>query len=332
MAAGNGRFGDSICRREAMMQYKCILALTIIVLCCPWHSTVAREWSDATGKHEFEGDIIAANAKTIVVRGKRGALEAYIVDQLSEADQAFVTDYVNSKKDDKDNVDPGKMQTWTSRDGLLFRGRVTGYGSKVVVLSYVSGTIRVNNKPIHEIDEIHQKMIPKIVAEFDDESVTDEKSLRLWGRRLRGKEKSLTVDGVMIRLENHEEIAIPLFLFSDEERTILEEGWDTWKAESTKDDERNRESFLAEASAAEYQRNREEEVRTNQKIQLMQLGLMAVNAGITNVWQVQLLPRPGVRARPMVVVVPAANSAQASALAVQKYPGFVPGAVRQMNY
>lgn len=57
------------------------------------------------------------------------------------------------------------MQTWTSRDGLQFRGRVTGYGSKVVVVSYVAGAVRVNNKPIHEIDEIYQKMIPKIVAE-----------------------------------------------------------------------------------------------------------------------------------------------------------------------
>ncbi len=64
----------------------------------------------------------------------------------------------------------------------------------------------------------------------------------------------------------------------------------------------------------------------------MQLGMMAVNAGITNIWQVQLLPRPGVLARPMVVVVPAMNSAQASELAVQKYPGFVTGAIRQMNY
>lgn len=315
---------------------KAIVILTLVFLALPSQLVIAREWSDATGHHKFEGDIIAANAETIVVRGKRGTLEAYIVNQLSDADQTFVSDYLNAKKDNKDDVEPNQMQTWTSRDALRFRGRVTGYGSKVVILSYVSGAVRVNNKPIHEIDEIYQKMIPKIVAEFDDESVTDEATLRLWARRLRGKEKSFTVDGVMMRLENREEIAIPLFLFSDKERTVLEEGWDTWKAESTKEEERNRESFLAEASAAEYQRNLEAEARaetkTNQQIQMMQLGLMAVNAGITNVWQVQLLPRPGVRARPIVVVVPANNSAQASAMAAEKYPGFVPGAVRQMNY
>lgn len=303
--------------------------VSFVLLAVQCHVVLGREWSDVTGRHKFEGDIIAASEATVLVRGRKGTLEAYVVEQLCEDDQQFVANYLDSRKDE---TDPERMQTWKSRDGLQFRGRVTGYGSREVVLSYVSGTIRVNNKPIHEIDQIYQKMIPLIVAEFDDDSVTDEKSLRLWARKLRGKQTAFTVDGVRMRLENHEEIAIPLFLFSDEERTVLEQGWDTWKAESSKEEERHRESFLAEASAAEYQRNREAEARTNQQIQLMQLELMAVNAGITNVWQVQLFPRPGVRARPMVVVVPAGNSAQASALAVQKYPGFVPGAVRQMNY
>jgi len=314
------------------MHYKHTISLSIGLLCLLPNFAAAREWSDATGQHKFEGDMIAASAQTIVVRGKRGALEAYIVDQLSEADQKFVAEYLSSEND---NPDPKKMQTWTSRDGLRFRGRVTGYGSKDVALSYVGGTVRVNNKPFHEIDQIYQQMIPKIVAEYDDKSVTSEKELRLWSRKLRGKEKLFTVNGVMMWLENREEIAIPLFLFSDEERAVLEDGWEIWNATSEKErqEEQERESFLAEASAAEYQRNLEAnaKARTNQQIQLMQLGMMAVNAGVTNLWEVQLLPRPGVRARPMVVVIPAVNSGQASALAVQKYPGFVSGAVRQMN-
>ena len=63
----------------------------------------------------------------------------------------------------------------------------------------------------------------------------------------------------------------------------------------------------------------------------MQLSMMAVNAGIAEIWQVQLMPRPGVRARPMVVMVPAQNSAQAQAMAAEKYPAFVPGATAQVS-
>jgi hypothetical protein len=81
-----------------------------------------------------------------------------------------------------------------------------------VVLSYASGTIPVDNEPIHETVEIYQQMIPGVVAEFDDESVTDKKDLRLWGRKPRDKEKCSTVDEAMMELVNHKEIATPLVM------------------------------------------------------------------------------------------------------------------------
>jgi hypothetical protein len=304
-------------------------AIVMALSCLTWQTSYGREWSDATGNHRFEGDLIAASPETAVVRGKHGNLEAYIVDQLSELDQNVIKEYIKAKPEE---AAPEKTQTWSGREGLSFQGRVTGYGTKALTVAYASGGIRVNKKPINDIDEIYQTMIPKIVAEFDDDSVKSEKELRLWGRKLRGKEKAFAVDGVMMQLGNGDNIAVPLFMFADEDRRALEAGWDTWKAEDTKDDARKRESFLAEASAAEYQRNREAEANNNRQIQMMQLGMMAVNSGITNVWQVQMLPRQGVRARPMAVMIPATNSAQASAMASQKYPGFAPGAIRQMNY
>jgi hypothetical protein len=208
---------------------------------------------------------------------------------------------------------------------------VIGYGTRTLVITTQSGAIQVNKTPLSRMDQIYKKMMPKIVAEFDDKSVKTESDLALWGRKLRGKEKSFTVDGVLMELENGEKIAVPLFLFSEKEREVLEAGWDTWKAESTAEDERNRESFLAEASAAEYHRSQEAAAQASQQIQLMQLSMMAVNAGIAEIWQVQMMPRPGVRARPMVVMVPAQNSGQAQALAAEKYPAFVPGATAQVS-
>ena len=311
------------------MKFRYASPILFLLVCLQLQLASARDWMDATGRHKFEGELIAASPDTVLLRGKPHKLQAYVVKELSQADQTFVKEYIELKQGE---IVPEKMHTWMGRDGFSFRGRVIGYGSQVVSVTYELARIRVNQKPISEIDEIYQTMIPKIIAEFDDKSVKSEKDLSAWGRKLLGKEKSFTVDGVMMRLEDGEKIAFPLFLFSDEERIVLEAGWDTWKAKATKEDEQKRESFLAAASAAEYQRNREAEVKTNQQIQLMQLGLMAVNAGVTNVWQVQMVPRSGVRARSMVVVVPAFNSVQASAMAAEKYPGFIPGAIRQMNY
>lgn len=313
-----------------MHQCRLLLAVLTSFLLVTQHVN-AREWADASGKHQFEGNLIAASKETAVVRNSRGRLEAYHVAELSKADQEYVKEYTESQADPKATW---KMHTWTGKEGTKFKGRVTGFGSKDLSLSYVRGDIHANKKTLRSLDPIYQMMLPRVVAEFDDTSVKTVSDLRNWGRRLRGKDKTFTVDGVMMQLEKGDQIAVPLFLFGDEERVFLEQGWDTWNAKEANDEEKQRESFLAQTSAEEYQRSRIAEAKANQQnqqIQMMQLGMMAVNAGVTNVWQVQLIPRPGVRARTMVVAVPATNSRQASAKAVAKYPGFVPGVVRQMN-
>jgi len=289
----------------------------------------AKEWSDASGRHSFQGELIAASETTALVRNMRGRLQAYNVEELSKADQQYVRDFM--KKDAKQSDDVREMQTWTGREGTKFKGRVTGFGTKAFQVSYERGDIRVDGTALRRLDPIYQMMLPKVVGEFDDASVKDIDSLRIWGRKLKGKAVDFSVDGVMMQLESREQIAVPLFLFSEQERKWLEQGWDAWSAEASKDQDKQRESFLAEQSAREYQRNQAAQQQQQQQIQMMQLGLMAVNAGVTDVWQVQLMPRPGVRGRPTAVVVPARNSREASAKAMQKYPGFVAGAALQLN-
>jgi hypothetical protein len=286
----------------------------------------AREWTDASGTYKFEGDLIAATDDTIVLRRMKGELEAYETKQLSEADREFVKQHLEEKKK---ATSPEEMQTWTGRDGYKIRGRVIGYGRRSVTLGHQRGKTTINKKPIAEIDKFYQFMIPKIVAEYDDKQVTTVEDLSLWGRKLRGKEKTFAVDGVLMRLENAEEVAVPLFLFSSEERSILEQGWQKWAAETTKEDEKRREEFLAQAAANEYQQQRD---AANQRIQMMQLEMLAVNAGIAQIWEVLLVPQPGVAARPMSVMVPAQDSQIARMLAQQRYQGFVAGAVRQVSF
>ncbi len=289
----------------------------------------AREWTDASGTYKFDGDLIAASDETIVLRRKAGELEAYRTEQLSESDRTFLKEHLESQKENKP---PEEMQTWTGREGLKFRGRVIGYGSKPVVLSHARGKTQINGKSIEELDQLYQFMVPKIVAEYDDKSVMTINDLGLWGRKLRGKEKSFNIDGVMMILENGEKVAAPLFLFSSEERALLEQGWENWNAESTHEAEKKREEFLTQTAAQEYQKSLAQQAQVNQRIQIMQLEMLAVNSGIVQVWEVQLIPLAGVAARSFSVVVPAQNSLTARMLAEQKYPGFGSAAVRQLNY
>ena len=73
---------------------------------------------------------------------------------------------------------------------------------------------RRSTRRLDKLDEIYQLMLPKVIAEYDDETVKTKEDLQKWGRRLRGKDKSFTLDGVRMELANGETIAVPLFLFS----------------------------------------------------------------------------------------------------------------------
>jgi len=304
-----------------------VVCATLTTCVCP--VTDARDWSDATGTYKFEGDLIAASEDTVVVRRKKGDLQAYQIAQLSDDDKTFVRSHL---EDTGKKTDPEEMQTWTGRAGFRFRGRVVGYGRGTIVVGHERGTTTVDKKTIDKLDEIYQLMLPKVIAEYDDETVKTKEDLQKWGRRLRGKDKSFTMDGVRMELDNGETISVPLFLFSPDERKLLEQGWQTWMSKDAEDTARRREEFLTVAAAAEYQRALRAEQQAQMQIQMMQLELLKANSGLTQIWEVQMLPRPGVAARPTSVVISAQNSLTARMIAEQQYPAFASAAVRQLNY
>jgi hypothetical protein len=63
----------------------------------------------------------------------------------------------------------------------------------------------------------------------------------------------------------------------------------------------------------------------------MQLQMQAYSAGLFDLWEVRLYPRPGVAAAPVTVVVPARDSRTAAFEAAQRNPGFVVGPVARVT-
>jgi hypothetical protein len=76
---------------------------------------------------------------------------------------------------------------------------------------------------------------------------------------------------------------------------------------------------------------RQHDAEIKNRIATMQLGLEAVQAGITSLWEVTLYPARGNAGAPLWVVVPGRNSAQAVANAQSKNPGYVVGPVRRVS-
>lgn len=284
----------------------------------------AREWRDSTGKYTVEAELIASTDKQVVLKREDGKLVVVDSSQLSEADK----EYLESNEADTDRVgEDGELQTWTMKSGLQVVGRLVGYGRKDVVVQRRRGKIYVNDRLFKNLPEVYQRMVPRIVSHFDEVQVENEKDLMQWAIKQKGEPRVYVCDGVVLEMENGDEYGVPFIFFSEDDLKVLEPGWERWLASHEEIEKRHQEDFMVQAQAEAYQRDRQ----ANQQIAAMQLLLSAVDAGVTDLWEVYLQPQAGVAAPPQIVVVPGRNSREAVAFALSKNPGYVAGPVKKLD-
>ncbi|MEM8736663.1 MAG: hypothetical protein AAGG44_20705, partial [Planctomycetota bacterium] len=113
-----------------------------------------------------------------------------------------------------------------------------------------------------------------------------------------------------------------------EDLEVLRPGWENWLKLHEDEKAQERESLYLRAQANAYQRDR----AANQKVELLKLSLLGAATGVTDIWQVRLVPARGRYGRPMQVMVTAPNSRAASSIALKQHPGYVVGGVRKSNY
>jgi SLA1 homology domain 1, SHD1 len=303
----------------------CISLAVIVALSCLTHGAAARVWTDSTGHYSVEAELIAFNETTAVLQRADHELVAVPMEKLSAADREFV-----KSKEAKQLMEQAadELQTWTLRDGTRIVGRVIDYARRDLTLERRDGKIYVNDQEFEKLPVVYQRMVPKIVAQFE-KIEPDKEGVTAWLVRQKGGPRSFGLEGVIMELESGDEYAIPFFFFSPEDLQVLRPGWNEWLAAHQQDDYREREdqSFLIRSLAAARQRDRE----VQREIAIMQLNLEAVQAGITSMWEVTLYPVRGNSGPPMWVVVPGRNSLQATNAALSQYPGYAAGPVRRVS-
>lgn len=293
-----------------------------------------REWSDATGRLKIQGEFFAANPSTVVIKKKRdGDLVALELEKMSSADQSYVRDHLAKLEVNKpeSTSDLDSFQTWTTKEGFELRGKIVAYGSRDVEIGRISGKVAVNGIAYSKLDAYYQHIVLKIVAQYASPDVKSERDLEQWVKSQQGAIQPIRVEGVKLKLEDGSDLLVPFFLFSDHDLEVLQPGYETWKQEKATEKDREREDFLMQVQADRYQREKDTAVR-NQQIQMMQLDLLAINAGIYGVWEVMMAPAIGYYVRPMSVVVHAVDSAQAQQMAVNQYPNYSVVGVRKLSY
>ncbi|QDU58850.1 SHD1 domain-containing protein [Aeoliella mucimassa] len=303
---------------------------TLVVLSLAATSTAlagkVRTWTDSTGRYTVEAALIAFDEHHIVIeRESDKALGTVDIDKLSEADQQYL-----ASKEAIDEADQasGQLQKWTLSNGLQITGRLVDFGRKEMVLRRSRGNIYVNDRMFDNLPEVYQKIIPLVVGNAGNK-VTDKRTLTSWLASRKGEPQEFTVDGVVLQLENGDEYGLPFFLFSKEDRNVLEPGWEAWLAANTDQDfdEQQEEALKMQVEAARYR----QEQAYDRHIAELQLGMQAVDAGVTSVWEVTLYPAAGNNGPPLWVTGFARDSRQATQMALTQHPGYVAGPVRRVS-
>lgn len=308
------------------------VCLAVLLLCAAGADAQApqtiREWNDVTGRFLARGEFFAANDDTVVVRRRNGTLVGVELKDLSTADQQFVKERrtaIESVEPQPDAID--QFQTWKSRNGFEVKGRIVAFGQRDIEYRRMLGLAMVNGTAFSRLAPFSQLTALQIVAEFDDPSVKTEADLSRWVTKLGNESRKFSVEGVLLKLEDGTELAVPFFMFSEADLYALRPGYEQWKDTKASEESRAREDFLLQLQAEEHNRGRME----SRQIEMMKLNLLAAATGVTTIWEVFLVPPPGVFARPLSVVVPARDSQQAEQMALAQHPGFRINATRSLS-
>jgi len=285
-----------------------------------------RVWTEATSQYTLEADLIAFDGKTVVLQRADHELVAIPVEKLSDEDRQYLES--GEARQAVAEAESG-LQTWVLADGTEMSGRVVDYARREVTLQRRRGRVYVNDRPLDNLPEFYQRLLPKIIAKLENLRRDDRRGLESWLVRQRGQARTFALEGVVLEMENGDEYAVPFFLFSAEDEKLFRPRWQEWLKARREDDYRSQEeqAFLLRSLAAARHRDK----LVQREIALMQLNLQAVEAGVTSLWEVTLYPAAGQPGPPLWVVVPARDNRQATALALKQHPGYVAGPIRRVS-
>lgn len=306
-----------------MQQCRSILSFACLIFLMHSPTAVGREWSDATGRFKVEADLIATSDTMVVLENKEKELSAVEINQLSDADREYIAKW----REEQESADPQAPSTWTMRNGIQLKGWAIAYDRREVRLQRHRGKLYVNDRRFDNLPSIYQKMIPKFVGEFEGEKLETTEDLMAWARKQKARPRTFTVDGVLMELENGDRYLIPFMFFSAKDMQVLEPGWQRWLAQKEEAEAKERENFLLRAQTEAYHQNEQ----AQQQMSQLHLQMLAVDAGVVDLWRVALIPRPGSGLMAGTVIVPARNSRDAAQAALQAHPGYTVGPIARVN-
>src|SRR5262245_35869194 len=108
-----------------------VYASVLLVVGAGSPTTLARVWTDSTGRYTVDADLIGFNYSKVIVKRADHEMVAIPLDKLSEKDREFIQSKEAGEIAQKSLAGD---QTWTLRDGTKLVGRIVDFTSRDMTL------------------------------------------------------------------------------------------------------------------------------------------------------------------------------------------------------
>ena len=216
----------------------------------------ARLWTDDSGRYTLEANLLAFNENSVILQRPDHDLVAFPIEQLSRriANTCGRKRRTNCRASRSMGCKPGRFA-----NGAKIVGRVVDFAQGDMSVQMRRGRVYVNDRPLENLPEFYQLLLPQIVAHFENMSFGDRQSFESWLVRQRGQRRTYSLEGIVLETENGDEYSVPFFLFADDDQTLLKSGYEGWAAARSGDDfgALDDRAFRLRSLAAARQRDRQ---------------------------------------------------------------------------
>lgn len=225
------------------------------------------------------------------------------------------------------------LTRWRLRNGDELEGKLIGFGSQTFNLKRQGGVVRVNDTAFKDLPSAYGLILPAVVSKIDHKPIANLKELEKHIAGGGGGPFAYEVSGIQLDLKQGGMFTVPLEFLELAEAELVSPGFERWsaaRAESVTEQDRYETNDRERLMLDSYARLRGQERAQDRAMKLVELGLLSVNAGVTEIWEVGLLPNTPY-GFPRSVLVPGRDSLSAQEIAVRRYPGWQVGYARKIS-
>ena len=269
------------------------LPIAIALLIASPSFAEVRKWSDESGRFSVEAELLTSDKDFVVLeREKDGELIAVRKKELSAKDQAYISENAEERDNDEADVEtdrdlasrnPKKYDsTWKMRDGEVVKGRLIGFGRQDLVIKRERGKIFINDRELEELPPAYGKIVPDVVSRVDNAEIETSEELEEHLAENGAGPFTYSVEGIQLDLATGGGITVPVSLLAVSEAKQVQPALERWQAANEDDVS---ESERMEASSRErlvldsQERYRRRDQPRQSQLKMMELNLLAVQAG-----------------------------------------------------